>query len=170
MILSKKEILKALNKGEITVTPFDKKNIGPCSIDLRLGNVFRVFKNKKKTIDISEDTTPDGQSEIIYTGKEGISIKPKELVLGVTVEKIKLPTYLCARIDGRTRFARLGLAVHLSSSLIQPGVDNNQVLEIVNMSPNKLRLKPGLKICQVVFEELRGSAVYCGAYRTQTKP
>ena len=170
MILSKNEIIREIKRGKITITPFDEKCIGPCSVDLRLGSVFRVFNKKAKTFDVDENAVIEDHSKVVNVGKEGITISPNELVLGVTEEKIKLAPDFCARIDGRSRFARLGLAVHLSSSLVQPGVDNVQVLEILNSSPNRLRLRPGLKICQLVFEELKGKAVYRGSYRTQQKP
>lgn len=90
------------------------------------------------------------------------------MILGQTLERIKLPENIVGRIDGKSRFARIGLLVHLSSSFIQPGVDNVQVLEIANFSPNNLELSPGLVVCQVVLEELKGKARYEGTYAKQT--
>jgi len=132
--------------------------------------VFRILKKTARPVVVGEKTSSADYSGMVVVGKQGLIIKPGEVVLGVTKEKISLSSGLCARIDGRTRFARLGLLVHLSSSLVQPGVNNVQVLEIMNASPNELVLKPGLKICQLVFEELKGTAVYGGAFRYQTKP
>lgn len=170
MILSRNEILNEVRKGRIAITPFDEKCVGPCSVDLHLGNAFRVFSKKNKTFEVNEKAITNNNTKTMVVGLGGIVVAPRELILGVTQERIRLSPEFCARIDGRSRFARLGLAVHLSSSLVQPGVDNVQVLEILNSSPNKLRLRPGLKICQLVFEELKGKAVYRGAYRTQQKP
>ncbi len=170
MILSRGEILKAVKQGRISIKPFDAGCVGPCSVDMHLGNVFRIFKKSRKVFEVSEEAEAGEHSEIIVVGKKGLVLKPWELVLGVTKETISLSPDLCARIDGRSRFARLGLVVHLSSSLVQPGSKNVQVLEIMNSSPNKLRLAPGLKICQLVFEELKGKAVYEGKFSHQTKP
>jgi len=171
MILSKDEILKAIREGRITLTPFRSECIGPCSVDLHLGRKFRVFKKKRQKITISENERYDEYFDSVELGKsQGILLEPGELVLGVTEERIKLGKDLCARLDGRTRFARLGLLVHVSASLVQPGCDNVQVLEIINMSPWKMMLTPGLKVCQVVFEELRGKAEYRGRFRKQLAP
>jgi len=91
-------------------------------------------------------------------------------VLGVTKEKLGLSNGLCGWIQGRSRIARMGVMVHVSSSLIQPGVDNRQVLEIINLSPNPIVLRPGVKVCQIVFEELSSEAEYAGDFAKQTKP
>jgi dCTP deaminase len=177
LILSGKEILKAIKAGRIKITPFEKKNVGACSVDLRLGSRFRVFgrhghggQNFKRVMGISEDVDPGMWSEIVDAAEEGIIICPDELVLGTTHEKIKLGNDVCGRIEGRSRFARMGLLVHISSSLVQPGVDNVQVLEIINMSPFKMVLKPGIRICQMVFEEIKGTGSYFGKFKRQTEP
>lgn len=65
---------------------------------------------------------------------------------GITEERIKLTNGYSTRIEGRSRFTRIGLLVHVSSGFIQPGTDGKVVLEIVNLSTNKIRLKLGIKI------------------------
>ena len=41
---------------------------------------------------------------------------------------------LCGFLEGRSRFARLGLMIHVTSAFVQPGVSNRQVLEMSNVS------------------------------------
>jgi deoxycytidine triphosphate deaminase len=53
---------------------------------------------------------------------------------------------------------------------VQPGVDNVQVLELMNVSPLPLKLYPGARVCQIVFEELKGKARYSGAFAKQRAP
>ncbi len=174
MILSKNEILKAVGSGRMAITPFDPAAVGSCSVDLHLGSQFRVFKKTgaKKKIQVNESTYFSKEfqklSNVVEVGKGGtLSLSPGELVLGVTREKIRLPGNICGRLEGRSRFARLGLLVHVSSSLVQPGVDNNQVLEIMNMSPFTLLLAPGTRVCQIVFDEMKGASAYAGAFQKQ---
>lgn len=170
-MLSKNEILTTIKKGEIKITPFEKKNVGACSVDLRLGNVFRRFKKNKKMFLVKENLNEnDFSDEIKLKNNEFLTINSGELVLGTTLEKIKLSDNFCGKLDGRSRFARIGLMVHNSSSLVQPGVNNVQVLEIINLSPFTLSLQPGLKICQISFSQLSSPAHYSGKFKHQTKP
>ena len=48
----------------------------------------------------------------------------------------------------------MGLAVHITSALVQPGSDNHQILEIVNFAPFTIELHAGMRISQVIFEKL----------------
>lgn len=171
MILDKNEILLEVNRGALVISPFEKGNVGECSVDLRLGNEFRVFKKQAKQVVVSEEPYLwEKQTKLkILKKNEKMILNPGELVLGITLEKIVMPQYLCGWIQGRSRFARMGLLVHVSSSLIQPGVNNKQVLEIVNLSPNKIVLVPGLKICQVVFQQLTGPQKHSGIFSKQDK-
>lgn len=167
MILSRPKILKAVKEGRIGITPFEEEAVGACSVDLTLGKEFRVFKDTK---------------ELILTGKldyllhtrrkkaDSLLLKPGEMVLGITKERIRLNDDLCGFLQGRSKVARAGLMVHVSSGLVQPGVDNHQVLEIVNLSPNPLRLNAGVKICQILFSEVSGGAAYAGGFSKQNKP
>ena len=85
-------------------------------------------------------------------------------------EKITLSEDLCGWLEGRTRFARLGLMIHISASFMQPGISNQQVLEISNMGHVPYRLKEGTKICQFVFQQTKGKAKYVGSFKNQTEP
>ncbi|MEM4255505.1 MAG: dCTP deaminase [Candidatus Norongarragalinales archaeon] len=171
MILDKTMILKEITKGELKITPFERQNVGECSVDLTLSNEFRVFKKKKKHLKITEKPFlwEEQTKKIVLKRGELLVLKPNALVLGLTGEKIKMPPYLCGWLQGRSRLARMGLLVHVSSSLIQPGVENRQVLEIANLSPSKIALKPGLKICQVIFEQITGRQKHAGVFARQTR-
>ncbi|MBI5148848.1 dCTP deaminase [Candidatus Pacearchaeota archaeon] len=169
MILTHDEILRQIKKGRIKIEPFNPLNIGPASIDLHLNNEFRIFRDIKKPIDLSEDTNYENISNVVKT-RDKIIIKPGHAVLGMTQEKITLPENICGRLEGRSRFARLGLQIHTTAGFIQPGVSNKQVLEIGNISSIPLAIRPGLKICQLVFEECKGNAKYEGEFKEQESP
>ncbi|MFH1257547.1 MAG: dCTP deaminase, partial [Candidatus Micrarchaeota archaeon] len=133
MMLSRTEILRAIKKGEIAITPLDKKCIGAASVDLHLGSEFLVYRKGGRAIFVKEDTVVPKThlKKVTISGHEVMHLKPHQFILGVTREKIKLSGKYAGKIEGRSRFARLGLMVHISSSLIQPGSNNVQVLEIV---------------------------------------
>ena len=170
-VLIGKEIGKALKNKSINIEPLEKSQIGPGSIDLTLGNDFRIFKKRSKIYHIKNDSRFQDMTENVHV-KDGdyIIIKPGEMILGITKEKITLADNISGRLEGRSRFARVGLMVHMTAGLIQPGCDNKQVLEISNMSPMPLALYPGTKICQIVLEEVLGEAEYTGRFRDQTIP
>lgn len=167
MLLAKDAIIKELEKGTIVVTPtLDASQIREASVDLRLGNTFRVFKKAKKFIPVVENTDYKEHTKEVVA--DTFIIYPQETILGVTMERITLPGDICAWIEGRSRFARLGLLIHISAGLIQPGIDNHQVLEITNLGPNALELHAGEKVCQLVFQRMEGNAIYNGRFAKQT--
>jgi dCTP deaminase len=168
-LLTHDAIIGEITRGTIMIEPrLDPEQIRQASIDLRLGNVFRIFEKSDQPIAIREATNyQDFTKEIIA---EEITLHPQETVLGVTVEKITLPNNMVGWLEGRSRFARLGLLIHISAGLIQPGVSNKQVLEITNLSPNVMTLFAGEKICQLAFQRTEGSANYEGQFEGQVKP
>ena len=152
MILSNVDIKEYLRKGKIQITPAPKEEqIGPASIDLTLSNEFWRVK-KFKEIDLGKTKVKDASEKFIASN---IKLKPGEIVLGKTVERITLSNNICGRLEGRSSFARLGLAVHVTSGFIQPGSNNHQVLEIVNLAPYSITIRAGMRISQVIFEETR---------------
>jgi len=168
-ILTREEILSEIKAGNITVTPFAEENLGPASIDLTLGKEFRVFKKMHNLYHVNNQSNFNEITDLI-TVEDYFVLMPGETVLGITQERIKLPPYLCGWLEGRSRFARLGLMVHITASFMQPGIDNLQVLEISNVSPVPLALHPGTAICQFIFEKTLGEAVYNGIFKDQIKP
>jgi len=168
-VLTKNVIAQEIAQGNIQVEPpLDPSQIREASIDLRLGNSFRLYKKTNKTVDLIEGTDYKDLTEEIVA--DTLILCPQETVLGVTVEKITLPNNICGWLEGRSRFARLGLLIHISAGLIQPGVSNHQVLEITNLSPNVLVLHAGTKICQLAFQRCEGEANYEGRFQGQNKP
>ena len=92
---------------------------------------------------------------------------PGQACLGITEEKITLAPTLCGLLEGRSRFARLGLFVHITAGFMNPGISNRQVLEIYNASNHALALYPGTKVCQFIFLRMDGAASYKGKFNEQ---
>jgi len=165
-VLTHDEIKKELDLGSIKIFPPIKDDqISVASIDLHLANEFRVFSTKNKIVDLKEKTDYKELTKTITS--QSLEVKPGETVLGITREKISLPENICGWLEGRSRFARLGLLIHISAGFIQPGVNNHQVLEITNLSPNTLVLHADERICQLIFQRCEGNAKYNGKFMTQ---
>lgn len=165
-ILTRDEILKEIKAGNIEIEPFDESHIGPASIDLTLGNEFRIFKRMHTTFIVDDFADYHDITKLVKC-KDQLVLMPSETVLGITRERIKLSPNICGWLEGRSRFARMGLMVHITASFMQPGINNKQVLEISNVSPVPLALTPGTLLCQFIFNRCEGEAVYNGHYKGQ---
>ncbi len=153
MILSNEDIKKALKRGIIKIEPLEEEQIGPASVDLTLSDEWYLFKNacKGKKLDLSKISWEKVTRKV---KAKHITLKHDDICLGKTLERITLPKNIMGRLEGRSRYARMGLSVHITSALVQPGSDNHQVLEIGNMAPFSVTLHAGMRVSQVVFTRL----------------
>lgn len=170
-ILAHDIILELLQTGVICIDPFDERQVGPGSIDMTLDRTFRIFKKVRDIQHVRGDAAGEFEkiTEIV-TVDDFLLLQPGEAALGITVETLSLPSTLCGWIQGRSRFARIGLMVHVTSNFIQPGTSNKQVLELFNAGPAPLAIYPGTRLCQIILERVEGSAQYGGQYQGQQHP
>ena len=169
--LGRYRIFKLIEEGSIKIEPFSKRQVGPASIDLHLGDTFRVFQKTRAVFHVREDADYKQLTRTVKVNRgHHFLIMPNELVQGITRENLTLPHTLSGRIEGRSRFARVGLLIHLSSGFIQPGSTGRVVLEILNVSPLPLALHPGTAICQMIIEEALGATSYKGVFSGQVAP
>jgi dCTP deaminase len=165
-VLTREEILKEISRGTIEIEPFEEDQVGPGSIDLHLGKEFRVFKKLRNACVVEECISVEALTEHLEA-EESFTLMPGETVLGITHERIKLPANICGWLEGRSRFARMGLVIHMTAGFVQPGINNRQVLEIGNLAPFPLVLKPGVRICQIILDRTEGEASYQGKFKSQ---
>ncbi len=167
MRLCDRDIIAALDAGRIRLDPRpDDSRINGVSVDLRLGDRFRVFSSHQTPyIDLSgsrEEVNAAVErvmSDEIVVGEGGrFVLHPGELALGITLESITLPDDLVGWLDGRSSLARLGLMVHVTAHRIDPGWSGNIVLEFFNSGKLPLALRPGMAIGAMSFETLSGPA------------
>lgn len=162
MILSDGDIQQALRTKHICITPFPdlSAQLGSCSIDLRLGNRFRVFNySKVPYIDPNNPTTTeDMMREVRIKAGEPFILQPGDFVLATTMERFALPSDILARLEGRSSLGRLGIVVHSTASVFDPGWDGVAVLELGNLGRMPVALYPGMRICALTFEELKTPA------------
>jgi len=175
MILTRDKIRDAVRMGEIAIDPFDEHALDAASYDMTLYHQIRVFIEGLNEIDLL-DMAQNAHALMNITRLVNIPsesyylLKPGELVLGMTVEKLSLAPNIAGSLEGRSRFARMGLMVHVTASFLQPGIKNTrQVFEIFNASRNAIKLRSGVRIAQVVFERCEGMATYAGVFANQRK-
>lgn len=168
-VLGQSEILKEIAAGNIVIDPYDPEMVGPASVDLHLSNAFRVFVRLPRNVQVTDDVDFRASTKGVWIeDDELLVLEPGETLLGMTVERLQLSDGLCGWLEGRSRFARLGLLVHISASFMQPGIANHQVLEISNFGPIPLEMRPGVAICQFIFQRIEGHGRYGGVFRDQS--
>lgn len=165
-VLTHDAILREIAAGRIAVDPFTPDQVGPASIDLHLNHTFWLFENRHASIEVREDSDFEQLTRKVEDA-EGILLQSGETVLGMTTERVTLAPSLCGWLEGRSRFARLGLAVHVTAGFMQPGIDNRQMLEMTNLGPSPLLLRPGVRVCQLIIERCEGEATYRGRFASQ---
>ena len=164
MILTKEVIKEQLKSGKIKIRPFKLKDINETSVDISLSDEFWVFE-KQKSIVLNDKT--DFRKYTKKIKAKSITLEPGAFVIGISKEKISLPSNVAGFLSGRSRFARMGIVVHATAFLMHAGVSNRTVFEIKNLSANTLTLKAGLKIAQVIFVKTEGEAKYSGRFKKQ---
>ena len=157
-VLSDATIRELIESGRIVIDPFEPSMIQPASVDIRLGNSFRVFHNHRiQSIDLGNP--PRDLTEHVEIGDEGeFVIHPGEFVLGRTQEWVEIPDDMVCRIEGKSSIGRLGLVVHATAGFVDPGFKGTLTLEIANFNSVPIVLRPGLFICQLSFMALDRAA------------
>ena len=167
-VLTRDVILAEIRAGNIAIDPFDESMVGPGSVDLHLSDEIREFPPKSDLYHVTDD--PDVEAVTVRRLVEDYFVlQPGETIHGITRERIRLPGNICGRLEGRSRFARLGLMIHVTAGFIQPGVNNRQVLELSTTSREPLAIHPGVRICQFIFERTEGHAIYEGMFKDQVR-
>jgi len=168
-VLARSEILHEIKAKRVKIEPFRPRCVRAASIDLHLASAFRVFQSPHKSIPVTDLTDFKRATRGIRVPRgSGIQLSPSETVLGITEEKITLPDNICGWLEGRSRFSRVGLLVHISASFVQPGIANHQVLELSNFGPSPLEIFPGTAVCQLILQRTVGSGHYRGLFENQT--
>ena len=154
MVLSDATIARCLAEGRIEIDPYDPSLLQPSSVDVRVDRLFRVFHNNRYPyIDVKEPQ--DELTELVEVdGDHPFILHPGEFDLGSTLERVKLPDDLVARLEGKSSLGRLGLLIHSTAGFIDPGWDGHVTLELSNVATLPITIYPEMKIGQISFLQL----------------
>ena len=168
MIYSDQDISGALASRTLIIEPSPARgDISPSAVDLRLHHTFTVFENGvPEGVDVavmvgiadSERVVQRFGSAVHIDGGRYLELRPGQFVLAYTRERVELPRNLAARVEGKSSLARLGLSIHQSAPTIHASFAGNIRLEIANVGPFVCRLTPGIRVCQLIIEELKNPA------------
>jgi deoxycytidine triphosphate deaminase len=154
MILSDKDIREYIHgKNVPLVCPFSDEQLQGASYDVSLSDHITVMKRMEQPIDPAKDVDTTAMYESKHITEEGYLFMPGEYLLAELRETISLPSNLIAHIRPRTRFTRSGILV--ADQHCNPTYTGVLQLGLFNAGLNPFLLTPGLKLAQVVFEELK---------------
>ncbi|MCK5698428.1 MAG: dCTP deaminase [Candidatus Aenigmarchaeota archaeon] len=173
MVLSDRDIKERLKKGDLVIKGIDiDAQVGPSSVDLRLGDRFRMFKMSDHSMIDPADyhdklikKWDDGKTKVeectytrLYVSTKPFILHPGEFVLASLKEYIQIPDDLVGRLEGRSSLGRLGLMVHSTAGYVDPGFCGHLTLELANVGKLPVKLYPGMRICQIVFQDMTSPA------------
>lgn len=157
MVLSDVDIRGYIQRGKIKITPpLPDDQFGSCSVDFRLGNLFSVFEHSRYPfIDPRHRRgIEEMMQEIEVADGEQFILQPRDFVLAITVETLELADDVLGRLEGRSSLGRIGIIVHGTAGLFDPGWIGKATLELSNLSRMPVALYPGMRICSFTFEQL----------------
>jgi len=144
------QIAKAVQSGDVTITPYDSSLINPNSIDIRLGYHFIkcVATNSVKDPKIDKQ---HGIATVLEHESDYIIIEPGDFILATTLETIHLTDCIRAQLEGKSSLARWGLVLHQTGGWIDAGFRGEITLELSLVYPDPIKLYPGMPIGQLAF-------------------
>ncbi len=154
MILSDKDIKKALAEGKIKIDPLFPNSIQPASVDVHLGADFLVFKNTDNVcIDLKEPIDNMMDPLTIDENRQFI-LNSGEFALGMTYETVGVPYDMVLQLNGKSSLGRVGLIVHATAGYVDPGNTLKITLELHNLANLPIKLYYKMPIAQVAFVTL----------------
>ncbi|RLF29144.1 MAG: dCTP deaminase [Thermoplasmata archaeon] len=132
-ILSDADIQNAVQKGLLSIEPFDPRNLTPNGYDLSIDEIYVKKLNK-------------------HVRNGGIRIPPLTWFAVSTKEFIKIPPQLSAQLWIRSSYARIG--VLSSFGKVDAGFHGTLTISCFNSNDEEIELLVGERFCQIVFEHL----------------
>ena len=163
MILSDKTILDMLESGALKITPLDREQVQPASVDVRLGSTFSVVEDSPAGV-----VTLEHEIRYKTITSDTYVLLPNQFVLATTMEYIDLPDNLTAFVEGRSSLGRMGLFIQ-NAGWVDPGFQGEITLELYNANRCAIELKAGRRVGQLVFARMDEAAdrPYRGRYQGQ---
>jgi dCTP deaminase len=154
MVLSDRTIRRMIAEERIGIAPYDPGLLQPSSLDVRVDRYFRVFRNSRYPfIDVKQ--AQEELTELVEIDNETpFILHPGEFVLGSTLERVRLPDDLVARLEGKSSLGRLGLLIHSTAGFIDPGWDGHVTLELSNVANLPITIYYAMKIGQLSFVQM----------------
>ena len=151
----KRRLCASDESQRIAIDPLGDKAIQPASLDVRLGATLLEFDSPPNGIIDPADPDTIRTRAIKFDASAPVyHIRPGETVLGVTYETITLPSDILAKLEGKSSLARVGLGVHVTAGIVDPGWSGKLTFEFVNLARYPIKLQYKMYCAQLIFDVL----------------
>ncbi len=133
--------------NQISIEPFDEKQLNPNSYNLKLHHELMVYDNA--LLDMKRENT----THCVVIPESGLVLQPNKLYLGRTVEYTRTHNYV-PMLEGRSSIGRLGLFIHVTAGFGDVGFEGYWTLEMFCIQP--IKIYAGVEICQIYYHSLEG--------------
>jgi dCTP deaminase len=152
------------------------ENAGEASVTLRLGRWFVTLRQSSQTFfDVRLETAElraeasASKKYFVPFGREYV-LHPGRFVLAATLEWMRFPTSLGGYVAGKSTWARRGLIIETAAG-IHPGFNGCLTLELANVGEVPIKIRPGMKICQIFVHEIpKGEKASSGPLTGRRRP
>ncbi len=163
-MLSSTDIIALIEDKKLIINPFHENSVGCASIDLTLADKFVRYTEAIDSHSAKMPTTSFSSPTL--------TLPPGGFILGMTRERVCIPSQHYGFIETRGNFARAGICVTSNDGHIDPGTDGTITLEIHNVNTVEVTLHAEDCICQLFLFRLDSPPrrFYAGKYAHQTQP
>ncbi len=158
MILSDRDIKKAIKEGRIVIDPMFPHALQPASVDLHLGADFLVFHTERHVYIDPKEPVDEMMERVSIDGTRQFILHPGEFALGMTYEVTGVADDIVGRLEGKSSLGRIGLLIHATAGYLDPGNKLKMTLELHNVSPLPIKLYYKMPIAQMSFTPLSSPA------------
>lgn len=158
MILSDRDIKKAISEGRVVIDPMFPNSLQPASVDVHLAAEFLIFKNSEHLCIDPKEPIDEMMEEVIIGDEKQFILHPGEFALGMTYEVLGVADDMVGRLEGKSSLGRMGLIIHATAGYLDPGNQLKMTLELHNISNLPIKLYYKMPIAQISFTPLSGHA------------
>jgi dCTP deaminase len=158
MILSDEDIRKRV-KNQRMIAPFVEHQVrhhgktsyglGSFGYDARAIQEFRLFQRTHRVTVDPCDFPSDVYLSMMNDEENPVVLPPFSYALTASLESFIIPRDLMAIVIGKSTLARAGLFINTTP--LEPCWEGQITLELANLSPYPLLIRPNQGICQVLF-------------------
>lgn len=146
IMLTDNEILAQMQKGEILIKPFERKNLGPNSYDIRIGSRVRSLKYNFKTIDLTKlDQYTFMDQDLPY------ALDPEDIIIFSSKEVLGCGKKTIGLLSPRSNLSRSGLVFQFSH-LLDTGFCGVVSGMVYNPTRATIIIPKGLRVMQIMFD------------------
>ena len=155
MLLSDRRIMEEMARGNIIIEPFEPRQLGTNSYDVRLGPYYYIPNHNMVTVNFTDEEDARAFWLGPYYAEDGqIRIRPGDTILAHTEEIVGGRNGFTTSMRARSSIGRSCISVCKCAGVGDVGYISRWTMEITNHSHATVILPVGLRVAQILFYEV----------------